>query len=248
MTKRTIISVLILAGTFGAFAQGFVNLDFESANLSGYGAGSVPTASAIPGWTAYLGGTNLANINYDLNHYNGTEVCLVGSANLQGNYYVLLQGAIFNDVNEAASIGQTGTIPATAGSLIWWAASGPFSLSFNGQTLPYSAIGSGTGYAIFAANISTFAGETGELLFTSTGYPGAPGCIIDNIQFSSSPVPEPGVLALFALGGGALLCHRRKSAALAHPLPSYKYRWNPANTLPISSGLPKSATASAMES
>ncbi len=30
--------------------------------------------------------------------------------------------------------------------------------------------------------------------------------------------------------------------------PEYKYRWKPVNTLPISSGLPKSATASAMES
>lgn len=41
-----------------------------------------------------------------------------------------------------------------------------------------------------------------------------------------------------------------ETASLAHAADSswYRYFWNPANTFPISSGLPRSATASAMES
>lgn len=209
MQNNAIKLVILLAGIGGAFAQGFVNLDFESANLSGYGAGSVPATNAIPGWTAYLGGTNLANINYNESHYGGNQVCLVGSTNFQGNYYILLQGSM----NEAASIGQTGTIPTTAESLTWWGTTLD-SLTFNGQPLTYGAIGSGSGYTIYAANISAFAGETGQLLFSSIHFPLTPGDIIDNIQFSSSPVPEPSVLGLFGVVSAALLWPQQRKTQM----------------------------------
>ena len=47
--------VVALAGTLQVQGQGtFVNLDFESANVSGYppNSSNVPTNSAIPGWSA----------------------------------------------------------------------------------------------------------------------------------------------------------------------------------------------------
>jgi hypothetical protein len=204
MKKCLFLLALILIRMNNASAQGFVNLDFESANLSGYSAGSVPAADAIPGWTAYLGGTVLTSINYDVNDAFGPPGAYIyNSANLQGNYYAYVQGT----PSEPASIGQTGTIPATAQSLIWWG-DGP-EVSFNDQPLSVTFVGATDYYTIFSADISAFAGQTGQLLFTSSHYPNAPGDQIDNIQFSSSGVPEPSTFGLLTLVGSLFSLHRR---------------------------------------
>jgi hypothetical protein len=192
------------------FGQGFVNLDFEDANLSGYSAGSVPAADAIPGWTAYIGGTPLTNINYNIRTSGGIEVSVIGANSgsiIQGNYYVYLQGTGGVVANEVASIGQAGTIPVTAQSLIFRGDIYNFEVvSFNGQELPLSEIGSGSNYTIYGADISAFAGHTGQLLFTSRAYPAAKGDAIDNIQFSSSPIPEQSELSLFGICILLLFC------------------------------------------
>jgi hypothetical protein len=195
-----------------AFSQGFVNLDFESANLSGYGAGSVPATNAIPGWTAYIRGTPLTNINYNVSEAQNFQVDLVGTNigySIQGSYSIFIAGSF----NSPVSIGQNGTIPVTAQTLIFWgdvvALPNSSSVTFNGQPLFLSVIGNlPDHFNIYAADISAFAGQTGQLLFTSQYVPEADGDYIDNIQFSSSPIPEPGVLSLFALGGLGFLWHR----------------------------------------
>jgi len=46
---------------------------------------------------------------------------------------------------------------------------------------------------IWGADISPFAGQTGTLGFFGAGY-------LDNIQFSSEPIPEPGIVGLIVLG------------------------------------------------
>ncbi len=200
MKRYIVILSLILIRGYAALAQQFVNLDFENANLSGYSAGSVPAIDAIPGWTAYLDGTPLVNINYDTSPLSGIDI--FGGSSLQGNYYITLSGTL----SQPASIGQTGTVPITAQSLTWWGA-GPDVLSFNGQTLPFKIIGGTAQYNIYAADISAFAGQTGQLLFTSDRLPTADSDIIDNIQFS--PVPEPSSAFLLLLGSGVLMYVRR---------------------------------------
>jgi hypothetical protein len=78
-------------------------------------------------------------------------------------------------------------------------------VTFGGQTIPTVQIGiqpiGSTRYLILGGDISSFAGQTGELRFT------APVTLLsfnipylDNIQFSIEPIPEPGTLGLFALG------------------------------------------------
>jgi hypothetical protein len=68
IVKTKLISIIFTAALLSlaesGFAQGFVNLDFEAANLSAYGAGpaAVPATNAIPGWTAYLGGVPQTDI------------------------------------------------------------------------------------------------------------------------------------------------------------------------------------------
>jgi hypothetical protein len=46
------ITALLLASMDLGFSQGFVNLDFGGANVSGYSPGNVPASDAMPGWTA----------------------------------------------------------------------------------------------------------------------------------------------------------------------------------------------------
>ena len=93
-------------------------------------------------------------------------------------------------------------------SLIFWGELNGGSVSFNGQTLAVSKTGSTANFDIYSANISPFAGQTGQLLFTT---PLSGIMEIDNIQFSSSTVPEPGVFGLAGLGALALgWCRRQK--------------------------------------
>ena len=197
---------LLAAGQAG-FSQSFVNLDFENATFvsdpsSSYYPSQVYASNAIPGWTAYVAGTPLTDVFSNNAYLTGGCVTLVGTnwgfAPMQGQYFVALFGNHYWIYTNTAGIGQTGQIPLTAQSLIFWGNVGLGDVSFNGQTLSLAVIGSTNSYNIYGANISAFAGQTGQLLFT-TGI-GA-NDMIDNIQFSSTPVPEPGALGLFALGG-----------------------------------------------
>jgi hypothetical protein len=214
--------ILILIGRPGAYAQAFVNLDFEDANLAGYSPGSVPAADAIPGWTAYIGGTALtfiSNSNSPPRTGNIAMVEIIGANTIQGNYYINLQGLDYSGIgspSNVASIDQTGTIPTTAQSLIFFGLFNPLdTVSFNGQTLFLSVIGSASTYAIYGADISAIAGQTGQLLFTATHSGPGPSDSIDNIQFSSSPIPEPSSEIVLGLGGLGFLWHRRKAKAVA---------------------------------
>jgi len=212
---KTIISkIAVVAAIFistKAFSQGFVNLNFEAANPSGYspGAGDLQTSVALPSWSAYYSTsttTNQANaIWYDTVSLGGAFIALcdtnassLAPVPLQGSYSLLLEGSGFSTPT-AASIGQTGQIPLNSRSLIFFLSlNSSLQVTFNGQLISLVQTGSTPNYDIMGGDISAFAGQTGQLLFTAvpnTGYG-----LLDNIQFSSSPVPEPSELALAALG------------------------------------------------
>lgn len=197
------------------FAQGFVNLDFEAANLSAYGAGPavVPITNAIPGWTAV--GTPSANdILYNDVSLGSPTVSLVGINNqfdpssLDGSFSVVLQ-AFFTG---GASISQTALVPVSAESLLFEAkqgGAGTLQVSLGGQNLSYSVLSSGANYTLYGANISAYAGQTEQLAFSALAVvSGGNIWNIDDIQFSSSTVPEPSDFALVALGA-LLLGFRR---------------------------------------
>ncbi|HEV2331295.1 MAG TPA: hypothetical protein VGY56_21135 [Verrucomicrobiae bacterium] len=212
---------LLLIGSGFCYSQSFVNLNFESASLSGLSGNILPAASAFPDWSAYYGSTsdptqiNVSSVFYDSVSTGGASIDLEGSnapsgggpLPLQGNYSALLEGSI-PTAGTTASLGQTGTIPGTAQSLVFWAnIGGSLEVSFDGQALSLVDVSNAMNYTVYAANISSFAGETGQLLFTA---PVQTETELDNIQFSTSPVPEPGPVALCALGGLSLVCRWRK--------------------------------------
>ena len=201
--KKMLLAVAMAIGQL-CRSQGFVNLDFEDATviLDG-GPNSIVASSAFPGWTisgvvgyntVSLGGAAVILEDANAPVTNPLDISLL--LPLQGNYSVLVDYL-------SASIGQTATIPNTAQSLTFFSIQSGLQVTFNGQNIPFSAIGNGVNvdnganYTIYGANIASYAGQTGQLLFTTPGYGVA---LLDNIQISSTSVPEPSEFALGALG------------------------------------------------
>ena len=183
-------------------SQDFVNFDFEAANNLG-SPGSfaqLSAADAFPGWTVSAG-----YIVYDDFSLSGGSVSIFDSGPpfylppIQGIYFAYLASANNPQNLYAISLDQTGTIPQSAESITFWGNDEGMEITFKGQPLDFMVTGITANYNIYSADISSFAGQAGELLFTAPPLTGSD--TLDNIQFSASPVPEPNSFGLFALGG-----------------------------------------------
>jgi hypothetical protein len=222
MRNRFLILILLVAVQSG-HSQDFVNLDFENPILPLSPIyNQVSAGNAIPGWTAYFDGNSASTIGYDSVSLGGEYIFLydanapstspldISLLPIQGSYSVLLQGPS-PGLETSVAIGQTGTIPSTAQSLTFFGnlagnlQGGALQVTFNGLPVDYQVTESTANYNIYAADISAYAGQTGQLLFMT---PVQTFALLDNIQFSPSPVPEPGKLALGAIGA-LLLGYRR---------------------------------------
>ncbi len=207
LTSLTVFCLTALT----AVGQGtFQNMDFESADLGGYYPTYplVPVEKGIPGWNAYFNNVPTHTIYYDNAAAIAAAISIndtnfpYGFAPLDGQYSVGLEGRPLG--GGPASIGQTGLIPMNSLSVVFLLRDeqvGYFYVSFKGNVLPYSVIWSEPGFDICAADISSYAGQTGELRFTES-YGGR--AILDDIQFSTQAVPEPGTAALFTMGALAM--------------------------------------------
>jgi len=221
MKRRSIAWLVVISLAFlrNASGQGFVNLNFEDAQIIPI-AGSpiypyaIATTNALLGWTVYTGASQPAQvITYNAPALGSTWVNLwaTNGQQIDGNFSVLLQGGI---TASSASISQTGLIPVSTKSLLFEAQSGPgvvagsLVVSLGGQIISFSAISTGPNYILYGGDISTFAGLTEQLTFSALEG-GGNNWNIDDIQFSPSSVPEPTTLGLIALG--ALLFGLRRS-------------------------------------
>ncbi len=202
--KITLVIILICADQLG-LSQGFVNLNFEAANLSAYGAGPavVPVTNAIPGWSAYVGNSPQTSILYNNVALGNTSIAIFSTNGfngvIDGTYSINLFGGL---TDTSASISQTGVVPASAQTLLFEAKPviGTLLVSLGGQSLSFYTLSTGSGYSLYAADISAFANQTEDLTFSAL-QGGNNYWTIDDIQFSSSPIPEPSTLSLIALGG-----------------------------------------------
>ena len=215
--RDILLATCVIVSTLFASAQGFVNLNFEQVTLtntlpSGYGFNS--GTGLVRGWTGYWGWEiqNYSNgmaVIYNNETLDASNVSVEGTnywrPALSGKYSILLKGGsvpagqVYPWMTNGASIGQTGQIPAGINSLTFWSDSSYFGfvVSFAGNVLPFAKLGDYPNYSIWGADISNYTGQTGELLFNAPWSNG--GGMIDNIQFSSNAVPEPGTLALIVL-------------------------------------------------
>lgn len=200
-----------------ASGQSFLNLDFEQARFSVtptptnvYGS-SIDPALAFPGWTV---GDATGPIYTGYNEYSvGTPAVdlmgprfpnLAGFSPLQGSYSVFLQyyGGI---AGGPPTMSQTGLIPTDAESITLIASSGisPFLglgynftnpiVSLNGVPIPLIPISGGR----LAGDVTAFAGSIAQLTFSTPISLG--GSYFDDVQFSTSPAPEPSILGLFSI-------------------------------------------------
>jgi hypothetical protein len=218
-------SLALVLGASRGHCQGtFRNLDFEGAtppfvpSLNG-----VYSSNAIPGWTPYFGDAPADEVIYNDIGLGGATVSLHSLRSpffhpLQGIYNVLLQGASAGpQPRDSAAIGQTGVIPQDAQSLLFFFSPGSaVQVTFGGQPVSTVLVGSRSDCLILGAKISAFAGQSGELRFT---VPPGNGALIDNIQFSTLPIPEPSIFVLSALGAAAL-AFRTCRERLRKPAPS----------------------------
>jgi len=219
-----------LLAVLSAQAQTFQNLDFEQANPvidpGYYPPYGVTAASALPAWTVYVGTVLQTGVLQNVTTEGTAAVEIFGGnypatasqpGSLDGRYSAFLEAG-FNPQNTSvllsASIAQTGTIPDGSESMqfeVWQSLPYNSAVSFGGHDLAPVVVATTATYTLYGANIAPYAGQTGQLEFTST-MPTEPGLTefgIDDITFSTTAIsPEPGIIALTAIGG--LLFDARK--------------------------------------
>ncbi len=206
-----IVFLFLLSKQFG-LSQSFLNLDFESANLSGYSPGShnVPINAALLGWNGYFVTSTTTNqatqVWYDDLSSGGAAISVNDTNNgfgpaipLQGKYSVYLFGG---SGNVSATISQTGSVPVGTKSLLMDVNQYfGFVVTLGGQTVNMVPLQLFSNYTLYGGDISAYSGQLVQLTITAppTSTPNA--VLLDNIVFSSSAVPEPNTLGLTILGG-----------------------------------------------
>lgn len=202
--------MVLIFGSWYCYSQGFVNLDFEDATIvvdpsSGVYPYAVYASDAIPGWTA-TGFIGPNDILYNGPSAGSSSVSILDTNGyppaLDGLYSVDLYGG---HSAASASISQTAIVPVSATSILFEAQSGGASgevillVSLEGQNIPFFAISTGSNYTLYGGSIPAgLAGQSAQLVFSAPA--GENFWNIDDIQFSTSPVPEPSSFALLGLG------------------------------------------------
>jgi len=196
-------------------AQGTLkNLDFEQATIVPLDLSQqfYSASNALPYWTVYFGNSPVNYVLYDNVTIGSPAVSIHDSLSalqpLQGNYSVVLQHSSGGPPTSAA-IGQTGQLPQDVASIVFYVASyQTLQVTFAGNSISLVQLGTTASYSIYGGDIATYAGQTGELLFTDIASTSQP-MMLDSIQFSTQPIPEPSVFGLLALSG-LLFCLRRQ--------------------------------------
>jgi hypothetical protein len=183
----------------------------------------------LPGWSASLGSVSTTQVLQNNITLGSASIDIFGPdwngvpGIIDGSYSVALQwGYGPGLIEESVSLSQDGTIPANARSLEFeaWAflPPSPLTVSFAGDNLSLFVVSSGVSpsgqpYNVYGANISRYANQTGQLEFTApfSAVGGAGGVELDDISFSPSAVPEPGPVALTAIGGLIFAWFRQRS-------------------------------------
>ncbi len=221
--------VISLALLRNVSAQGFVNLDFESATIipvSGDPYNRIEFTPAFPGWTGYTG-TNVQTLAlFSVIFLDSSGIGLTGG--LSGYGAMLEAGNTLTSPLMPAdtTLSQTGLVPPGTQSLLFYGdfyselneTPNDFAVTLNGQALSLIPFGTDSGYTLYGADISSWAGQTATLAFTvfaQRPHHGNNYLYLDDIQFSPSAVPEPSVLSLLSVCI-LLLCWHRRLSNTAH--------------------------------
>ena len=204
---RAVLTMVVAAGVCSCAAQTFQNLGFEQAVIQSNDPtyGFLDWNLAVPGWS-HSPGPDTAVVYYPNTHLGGTQAFLLVDRfsryfqPLQFRYSLAFQSGL-SAPDPASSwtsayISQTGLVPDTAQSLRFLAI-GNFAVTVNGNALSTYSFGNNS----YGVDITPYAGTVSELkILNTSGRLDFSKTLVDAFTFSSTPVPEPNVLWLFALG------------------------------------------------
>ena len=226
----SLIVVVLLAILQNLYGQGFVDLNFEAATLvpvPGSGGLFVEFPQAFPGWSESPGAKTTYAL-YDTAAIDSTAISIMDTnpypiassfdgVVIQGEYSAILAAGLgSNNAPTDVTLSQTGMVPVGTESLQFKANelnSGAFTVTLGDQTLSLTVLGTGTNYTLYGANVSQWAGQTADLAFTELAenpHRDDQYLVLDAIQFSPEPIPEPSVIGLFSISG-LYLCWRMRS-------------------------------------
>jgi hypothetical protein len=208
-----------------ASAQAFQNLDFEAATvvpIPDDSFGRIYLSQAIPGWMGFVGANQESAAGFDGTFLCCSQVSLWGGRNhpelpIAGTFSVGLHASRADNGQLAdTAIAQSGLVPASAQSLLFKAqGGGPLSVALGGQSLSIVPLSTGPNYTLFGADITGWGGHMSELRFTALATPTFSFVVLDDIVFSSEPIPEPQVILMLVLAAAlaavwSLYCNSRQ--------------------------------------
>jgi hypothetical protein len=199
-----------------AGGQGFVNLDFESGRVVAPDPefGLLAWNTAVPGWS-HGNGSDTQIVYWNHTHAGETQaylLCAPGTVtpSMAGSLSMALFNGIYSYTGDStwtqAFISQTGQLGNNLKS-IQFLATGPFAVFIDGTQIPVQPLGENA----FSGDISAFAGRAVDLkiMNTSPAFIKTP-VVVDNIQFSTQPVPEPRAVFLVSTLALAWTVTRRR--------------------------------------
>jgi hypothetical protein len=237
MHKYAIWLGIAALGSVGAgvswAAPGFLNLDFEQAQITNVPATMgtfIEPGPALPNWTPAEDGNSvsqfptasLPQVTYiELVSDNTFEHTSASSTPIQGNFSVELSAYAGGTPgqSQSASISQTAAVPGGTQTINFLVrdpsggvdASTP-TVTLNGTPIAIVPLSNTAGIITYAGDVSLFAGTTPTLTFAAL----ASGPIqnvydLDSISFSTTPLPEPTAASLVFIASILLAARRDRS-------------------------------------
>ena len=209
--KKKLLCLALLGAATGLSAQGFINLNFEGADLSGLvlnnpPAGWLAWADGAPGWSSSVSSLDLS-LYYVSPHVgiNPWYLLLDRQGGSEGRFAMSMKNGV-SDPQDPRSpwthtyLTQTALVPVDSRSLSLWA-EGRFAVHMNGTPLNVVSLGGN----LWGADVTSWAGTVSELRIFNISPQSDLGdeivVTLDDIQFSTTVVPEPSTLALMGLAG-----------------------------------------------
>ncbi len=200
-----LFSATLLIGTPLGFSQEFLNLNFESATIPKHTTNGmlIAASAAFPNWSVNdisSSGTGVVTtVGYNFISIGAAGVSIVDTnvqyfhLPFQGIYAALL----FGSEGFTETLNQTGLVPPGTQSILMDVSFAyNFVVTLGGQTINMIPVKTLPDYTVYGGDISAFANQVTQLSIIAppTGVPNA--VYLDNIQFTTSTVPEPNEFAL----------------------------------------------------